>query len=338
MPETSSSAQVEFENLDFVYLELTVKCNLACHFCDNSVRNLYKDLPTEQFRAIVDQLKPGTRLCLHGLGEPTLHRDLLELIAYAKARDLYVYFNTNHTVTTERQMEGFVEHELDELRISISAGSREKFAEYTGSDLFDALLDRSRRMVEIRGARPKPKLRFVFVLTKQSVSEYRAVVRIAEELGVDELMVQSYLNWGKPKSADEPEEGCAVEDRELEEMRRKVLDATDSARRVRVFLPSRLNGQNPEGEEDSPGSCQWPFNAAWITANGHVTPCCNLHDPRQLSLGNAFVRPLQSIWLGEDYQNFRARYQAGKVEACQSCPVHYGRFKTYSYQRETAGY
>jgi radical SAM protein with 4Fe4S-binding SPASM domain len=65
-----------------------------------------------------------------------------------------------------------------------------------------------------------------------------------------------------------------------------------------------------------------------------VTPCCNLHDPRQLSFGNAFERPLDEIWLGEAYQKFRADYRADRVDACRKCPVHYGRFKTYAYKSE----
>lgn len=322
------------DELDFVYVELSVKCNLRCQFCDNGMRNLYRDLPAARFREIVDQLKPGTRLGLHGLGEPTLYKDLIALVAYAKARGLYVYFNTNHTVTTEEQMRGFVEHELDELRISMSAGSPEAYAAYAGRDLFDALVERVRRMVEVRGAGRKPLLRLVFVLTQQSAPEFPAVLRFADEVGVDELQVQSFLDWGKPRGADEPPEGCALDASALESARRTVLAAMAGARRVRVFLPFPTDGTAPEAA--APGRCQWPFNATWITADGHVTPCCNLHDPRQISFGNAFEAPLERIWLGEGYRDFRARYRADRVDWCRTCPVHYGRFKTYAYERGAA--
>ena len=30
---------------------------------------------------------------------------------------------------------------------------------------------------------------------------------------------------------------------------------------------------------------------------------------------------------------FRARYHANEVAECRRCPVHYGRFKTYAYER-----
>lgn len=319
-----------FENLEHVYIELTVKCNLACTFCDNSMRNLYRDIPPERFRSIVDQLKPGTRIGLHGLGEPTLHKQVVDLVAYAKKKGMYVYFNSNHTVTREEQMRGFVDHELDELRISMSAGTKESFLGYAGRDLFDELLQRARRMVEIRGDKPKPLLRAIFVLTAHNYHEFPLVVRNAEQIGFDELQVQALLDWGKE---DPDEAGDTVSDapprERMQEVRDTVTKAASEATRIRIVLPAFL--QNETEESRVSGSCRWPFNAMWITSDGNVTPCCNLHDPRQITLGHAFEKSLEDIWLGPDYRAFRTRYRADKVDACRSCPVHYGQFKTYTY-------
>lgn len=324
------SVDPRFADLGFVYVELTVKCNLRCHFCDNEMRNLYRDMPADRFRAIVDQLKPGTHLGLHGLGEPTLHKELVPLVRYAKDRGLYVYFNTNHTVATDAQMKGLVDAGLDEMRISMSAGTREGFEAYSGKDLFGALVDRTRRMVAIRGDRKRPLLRLIFVLTKASRSEFARVVALADELGVDELQVQTHLDWGKPPSADEPPGGLGLTVPEVEAMRPEIVAAASSALRVRVVLPFPPTGPIAEGAQ--PGRCQWPFNATWITADGAVTPCCNLHDPRQIRFGDAFRDRLDQIWLGPEYEEFRARYRADAVDACRSCPVHYGQFKSYRYE------
>jgi radical SAM protein with 4Fe4S-binding SPASM domain len=319
-------------DLDFVYVELTVKCNLRCHFCDNEMRNLYRDMPAERFHAIVDQLKPGTRLGLHGLGEPTLHKQLVDLVAYAKARGLYVYFNTNHTVTTDAQMQGLVDVGLDELRISMSAGSPEAFAAYAGTDLFAALLERTRRMMAIRGDRVRPIVRLIFVLTRQSLAEFASVLAIADDIGLDELQVQTHLDWGKPPGPDEPPAGLALTVAELEGARTTVVAAAAKARRVQVVLPFPDTGPVADAAA-LPGRCQWPFNATWITAAGDVTPCCNLHDPREIRFGGAFDEPLASIWHGQAYADFRTRYRANAVAACRTCPVHYGQFKSYRYDR-----
>jgi radical SAM protein with 4Fe4S-binding SPASM domain len=330
LSDSSPNLPISAEALEFVYLELSVKCNLRCHFCDNSMRNLYRDITPEQYRGVIDQLRPGTRLGLHGLGEPTLHKNLVELIAYAKQRGLYVYFNTNHTVTTDEQMHGFVDHELDELRISMSAATSASFAAYAGRDLFDALLQRCARMVAIRGDARRPVLRAVFVLTRQNHDQLGAVLRHAEDLGLDELMVQTHLDWGKEPAPEESPGGCRVKGDELAAVRRQVAAQARGARRIRVILPFPIDGSEPE--PGRPGSCRWPFNATWITAGGEMTPCCNLHDPRQISFGNAFRTPVAKLWLNRDYQEFRRRYRQNAVEACRSCPVHLGQFKSYAYQ------
>lgn len=328
----ANSTELRFADLDFVYVELTVKCNLRCHFCDNEMRNLYRDMPVERFRAIVDQLKPGTRIGLHGLGEPTLHKELVGLVRYAKQRDLIVYFNTNHTVTTDEQMHGLIDAGLDEMRISMSAGTREGFAAYSGKDLFDALLERTRSMVAIRGTRSTPLLRLVFVLTRQSFDEFPRVLAVAEEIGVDELQVQTHLDWGKPPTPDAPSEGMGFTVADLARARGNIVAAATGARRVRVVLPFPETGPVVDAEA-MPGHCQWPFNATWITAAGDVTPCCNLHDPRQIRLGDAFRDGLDTIWLGPAYAAFRARYRNNTVDACHTCPVNYGLFKSYRYGR-----
>jgi radical SAM protein with 4Fe4S-binding SPASM domain len=267
------------------------------------------------------------------LGEPTLHKQVVDLVAYAKKKRMYVYFNSNHTVTREEQMRGFVEHELDELRISMSAGTKESFLGYAGRDLFDQLLERARRMVEIRGDKKKPLLRAIFVLTAHNYQEFPLVVRNAEEIGLDELQVQALLDWGKEEHDEEGEAAADAPHRDqMSEVRDIVTKAASRATRIRVVLPEFLHGGAQESR--AAGSCRWPFNAMWITSDGNATPCCNLHDPRQISLGDAFENRLEDIWLGRDYEDFRANYRANKVDACRSCPVHYGQFKTYTYSYE----
>ncbi len=321
------------QDLDHVYIELTVKCNLVCTFCDNSMRNLYRDIPPERFREIVDQLKPGTRIGLHGLGEPTLHKKIVELIGYAKQKGMYVYFNSNHTVTREEQMQGFVDNELDELRISMSAGSREAFLGYAGKDLFDELLARARRMVEIRGDKQKPLLRAIFVLTNENFRDLPTVAKNAESIGFDELQVQALLDWGKDGVVDGKYGDLGSPYAEnIDAVRAVVAETIAAKRRIRIVLPAFVQDGVPPPRE--PGGCQWPFNAMWITSDGHVTPCCNLHDPRQISLGDAFENRIEDIWHGQQYSEFRSDYRADKVDACRSCPVHYGQFKTYTYSYE----
>ena len=69
------------------------------------------------FRKIVDQLPNIERAVLHGVGEPMLVKALPKMVRYLKDRGIYVLFNTNGTVLSEKNGRALIEAELDELRV-----------------------------------------------------------------------------------------------------------------------------------------------------------------------------------------------------------------------------
>lgn len=318
----------DFSKLDFVYIELTVNCNLRCRFCDNTVRSLYRDLRMEEFTKIVDQLAPGKTIGLHGLGEPTMNKSLVSMISYAKRRRHYVYFSTNHTITTDEQMYGFCEQGLDEIRISLSASTPGSYAAYTGQDLFGKVLELTKQMVKIRATVAKPKISIAFVLTRSNLEDFQPVIRLAEKLGVDEVQLQLYQDWGKPSSRGAPPGGYRFSESEWREAGELLADVAYSAKTVRVVIPRFLEDASRPIWNSEPGQCFWPERAMWITSNGRVAPCFNLHDPRDTRLGLALKESLPDIWGGAKFEKFRKQYRCGEVEACKTCPGHYGAFFT----------
>jgi|GEM_PF-6791736 len=314
-------------NLKFVYLELTVRCNLSCEFCDKDMKNSYKDIATLQFEEIVDQLLSETKLCLHGIGEPTMHKDLSRFIHYAKSKNLYVYFNTNFTLVSELQMQEFVSSKLDELRISLSAGERGSYKNYSGRDLFDNLLVNIQQMIKIRGTSKFPLVRVVFVLTSENIFELEKVAKICDELGVDELMIQNMQNWGNTTNTHKIKNGVFISNIDNKERKKIFQSLKQIVKHTKIITPDIISD-----EEIKKGQCQWPFNAIWITANGYITPCCNMHNYNEINFGTAFSNDIYSLWLSESYKNFRIDYLLDKVNACQTCPMHYGNFKTYKYK------
>jgi MoaA/NifB/PqqE/SkfB family radical SAM enzyme len=87
-----------------VYLEVTNRCNLLCTTCPRTYQELEPpaDMSWDLFRSIVDQLPDLARAVLHGVGEPMLVADLPRMVRYLKDRGVFVLFNTNGTVLSER--------------------------------------------------------------------------------------------------------------------------------------------------------------------------------------------------------------------------------------------
>ncbi len=108
-------------------LEVTSSCNLACAMCLVSYRprigKAAGALSPELFRRVVDGTPGLTRLTLQGLGEPLLQPHLLEMVEYARARDIEVGFNSNGMLLTRHRAQRLVALGLDWLHVSLDGAS-----------------------------------------------------------------------------------------------------------------------------------------------------------------------------------------------------------------------
>ena len=98
----------------FCEWELTNFCNMACPFCSTKSpdRNSTPDVSPQKALNMIDQLgEMGTKMIHFSGGEPTLRRDLPDLIASAKQNDMMVSFTTNGSASIEK-MEKLLEKTL----------------------------------------------------------------------------------------------------------------------------------------------------------------------------------------------------------------------------------
>lgn len=99
--------------------EVTNHCNMKCEFCSTWVkdRNMTEDLSTNEAVDIIKQLSQlGTRIIHFSGGEPTLRKDLPELISEAKRRGMIVSVTTNGSASLDA-MENILHADL--IRVSI---------------------------------------------------------------------------------------------------------------------------------------------------------------------------------------------------------------------------
>src|SRR5246127_305119 len=125
-----------------LYLETTNRCNLLCQTCPRTFEDLEPpaDMSWGLFTSIVDQFPKIARVVLHGVGEPMMVRALPRMIRYLKARDVYVLFNTNGTLLTQRAGRELIDAGLDELRVSLDAADARSFQQVRGKNFFDRIV------------------------------------------------------------------------------------------------------------------------------------------------------------------------------------------------------
>lgn len=75
-------------------------CNLACEFCDENIKNIFRDYTPEELSRRIFQEEGGT-ISLTG-GEPLLYADFLkELLPLLKKKNKNIYLETNGTLKDE---------------------------------------------------------------------------------------------------------------------------------------------------------------------------------------------------------------------------------------------
>ena len=82
------------------FLELTYRCNLSCPYCYVGEERNKKELTTDEWKKVIDKCRKNyiPQLTFTG-GEPTIRKDLIELIDYSKW--FITRLNTNGVLLTK---------------------------------------------------------------------------------------------------------------------------------------------------------------------------------------------------------------------------------------------
>lgn len=154
-------------------IESTGVCNLRCPFCATTTKNWGPDTPgymtLDLFRRIIDE-GAEHNLCsikLSFRGEPMLHQQLPEMVAYAKRKDILdVYFNTNGTMLTERAVYALIDAGLDRISISFEGLDKQTYEAYRVGAKYEKVIENVHRLRKIRDSlgSDHPRIRVQTVL------------------------------------------------------------------------------------------------------------------------------------------------------------------------------
>jgi radical SAM protein with 4Fe4S-binding SPASM domain len=319
------------------YLEVTNRCNLLCTTCPRTYEELEPpaDMSWGLFTSIVDQLPDLARVVLHGVGEPMLVPNLPRMVKYLKERGVYVLFNTNGTVLSERNGRALIDAGLDELRVSLDASNRESFKAIRGRDYFGRIVRNVRAFRELqeREGHARPQVSVWLTGLKETVEQLPAFVKVAAEIGVKEVYLQrlvffteSAIGMARPDQAlfERLTQEEAAFLKEAEDLARS-LGVTFSASGAATELGLSLKGSG----DGSPWSlCRRPWSLMYFTANGRVLPCCiapfSQHGYENYTLGHAGQQSLHDIWNGSAYREFRAALLSDKPpKSCANCGLRW---------------
>ena len=318
-----------------LYIETTNRCNLRCKGCILYRGNWEpdRDMTLPDLIMITDQLPALERATLHGVGEPLLNTELCRMIAHLKKRNVFVLFNSNGILLGEERQNAIIGTGLDELRISLDAASPEGYKIIRNSNKFDRIVQNLRNFLKLLKNRRAvtPRLSIWFLGTKENIAELPALLRLAAEIGIDEIHLQRLVYF-----QDHDGYGLAKHEKTLRDSNDEDLELIHDSRLLAAQLGIRFNASglgNPleSVQTDSAAKLPWskcyrPQTLMYITANGNVLPCCispfATIDYSSIILGNVFEASLAEIWSGPKYSGFREQLQTETPpKCCRGCGV-----------------
>lgn len=320
-----------------IYIEPTSRCNEFCQQCPRTLlsREDDRDLTFDNFCYIVDQFPVLDRVVLHGLGEPLLNKELPRMIRYLKERGSYVLFNSNGIALTLKKGQALIDAGLDEYRLSMDGSTRETYAHVRGVDAFDKIWRNVRAFITLQKEQDarKPAVSLWFTAMRENLPELPGLIELAGESGVPEVYLQRLVYF---------EEGLAHSKQAL--FRRSSAEELAIVRRAEQMCKERGIRFNAAGSAtpveslvrdfgNRPWSgCRRPYSLTYITSSGNVLSCCfapfGHRSAREYKeervLGNVFQQPIEAIWHGERYEDFRRAFESDHpARHCSQCGLNW---------------
>ncbi|HEV7759459.1 MAG TPA: radical SAM protein [Acidimicrobiales bacterium] len=331
-------------------VEITGACNLRCRMCLVRYRpridKVEGAFPLERFVALLDELPDLEQVTLQGLGEPLLHPDLVAMVEAAKHRRIEVGFNTNGTLLTASRAEALVASGVDWMHVSIDGATAATFEHIRDGARFDRVVRNLRRLLDTRHrlGSTTPRIQLNTVLMRSNVHELADLVRLAADIDVDRLWLQTLSH---DFSDTEEDDVAYVEIRRFAQDEALWAGDTDhsgpdgpegdppldevlaAARRLatRLGLELRLPEDGPPDEltagHDSTLPCDWPWTSAYVTHDGKVQPCCMVMGDDRAVIGDIADGGFAEVWRSGAYHRFRQQLLSDRPPAvCRGCSLY----------------
>jgi pyrroloquinoline quinone biosynthesis protein E len=290
--------------------ELSYRCPLSCGYCSNPLE-LDKhalELDTATWTRVFGEAAAlgVLQVNLTG-GEPLVRDDLEELVAAARARELYVNLITSGVPLDHARLARLKAAGLDSLQLSVQDTDREGGRWIAGRDCLDAKLEvaAAARALEI-------PMTLNVVIHRGNIARVPDFVALAERVGAErlELANTQYLGWALVNR-----EALLPSQAQLAAARAQALAAHDRLRGKLEILFVR-----PDYDVGRPRACMdgWARRYVVVTPDGTALPCHQALSIKTLAFENVRDRSLAAIW--SDSPAFRAfRGEDWMPEPCRSC-------------------
>jgi MoaA/NifB/PqqE/SkfB family radical SAM enzyme len=281
-------------------IELNSTCNQRCEFCgihgSHAKRKMKSAvMATEDAKKLLDEasrLGIGRKeVGFYMVGEAFLHKDLAEVVAYAKKLGFkYTFLTSNGSLATPDKMKAILDAGIDSLRFSVNAADRETYKAVHGTDHFDTVCDNIKFMREY--------------IDKNSLNVATSIscVITKRTLGIQDRMKELF--------------GSLVDDILFIPVMMNRLDCDEEFRKEIQLV----DDSNATINEDF--ICPILFDTMYVDAEMKVLPCCVACNTDCSFYDLKENLDLEAAWNCEGYRKYRSIFldKADDSESiCSTC-------------------
>lgn len=285
-------------------MELFGGCNFTCDMCPQSTgreKSFLRNLPIDLFKkSLDDAIQYGLEaVSLHGSGEPTLNKNMPEMVKIVKDRGLRCISFSNGYRLDEGLSRELIAAGLDLMRVSCVGYDRPSFKKWMGVDGFEQV--------------------------RENVKTF---VRLIDEMDGDTEMFLYHLITD-----------IEQKDHEIEQYRRQWIDYTGAPGEIWLMHNWTGQYDSPYQREDITSqpvkrSCGRPFSPILqVRAGGlkkhkaAVVACCVvLGRDSEAVLGHLDDQSIKEIYNGDAFKELRAAHREGRfddIPYCKDCDMLY---------------
>ena len=297
-------------------MALTRACNYGCHFCYAMLQENDRSVINQPiiYEFLEDCAEIGVKgISLVSDGESTISPVFVDTVTRGSELGLSMATGTNGFVLTRRRLEEVLPH-LTYLRINISAGEKERYAEIMGvkEKWFDRVCQNIADMVEIkRRDNLKVTIGLQMVLMPEYSDQVLPLARLGKKLRPDYLII---------KHCSDDEDGTLGVDysgyEKIYDTLRQAESLSDDEYKV-VVKWSKIKANGERSYQRCYGA---PFMLQ-MSGSGLVAPCGMLFNERykKFHIGNICETRFRDIWASDRYWEVMNYLASPKFNAQKMC-------------------
>ncbi|MGQ9517887.1 MAG: radical SAM/SPASM domain-containing protein [Anaerolineae bacterium] len=185
-----------------MYLESTNACNLRCIMCPTGRGEAKRKkgfMDWRLFTQIVDEMAPHVETTtLHIWGEPLLHPQLPDMIAYCRKRGLRAEISTNAVLLDEEMSRAILAAGPSAIYIGMDGFTKETYEKVRRQADFERTMANIRRFLELKvtGGYTEPFVNLQIIEMAPTKEEIDAFRRQWQVPGVDRVHIKAFDSWG----------------------------------------------------------------------------------------------------------------------------------------------